>query len=145
MTVYNLYVFDRHGTCLYYGEWNRKNTTGISLKGEFKLMYGMLFSLKSFIKKLSPTDVKEGFLSYQTSKYKLHYYETPTGIKIVMNTDIAVGNVRDVLQRAYSTIYVDFVVRNPLCSLDEPIQSELFKQKIDAFVRGLPFFSARVT
>uniref|UniRef100_A0A8C4X1N9 Trafficking protein particle complex subunit n=1 Tax=Eptatretus burgeri TaxID=7764 RepID=A0A8C4X1N9_EPTBU len=112
---------------------------------EFKLMYGMLFSLKSFIKKLSPTDVKEGFLSYQTSKYKLHYYETPTGIKIVMNTDIAVGNVRDVLQRAYSTIYVDFVVRNPLCSLDEPIQSELFKQKIDAFVRGLPFFSARVT
>ena len=37
---------------------------------EAKLLYGMLFSMKSFVHKLSPLDMKEGFLSYTTSVYR---------------------------------------------------------------------------
>ena len=35
---------------------------------EAKLLYGMIFSLKSFVNKLSPTDLKEGFLSYKVGR-----------------------------------------------------------------------------
>ncbi|KAL7983019.1 hypothetical protein Chor_013625 [Crotalus horridus] len=70
-----------------------------------------------------------GISKEETSKYKLHYYETPSGLKVVMNTDLG--------------IYVEYVVKNPLCSLNETIQSELFRNKLDSFVRALPFFSAR--
>ncbi|NP_001002742.2 trafficking protein particle complex subunit 1 isoform 1 [Danio rerio] len=143
MTVHNLYIFDRNGTCLHYSEWNRKKQAGISKEEEFKLMYGMLFSIRSFVSKMSPLDMKDGFLSFQTSRYKLHYYETPTGIRLVMNTDLSVPNCRETLQQIYSTLYVDLIVKNPLCVLGESLQSELFNSKLDSFIRALPFFSVR--
>nr|XP_031532042.1 trafficking protein particle complex subunit 1 isoform X2 [Vicugna pacos] len=110
---------------------------------EYKLMYGMLFSIRSFVSKMSPLDMKDGFLAFQTSRYKLHYYETPTGIKVVMNTDLGVGPIRDVLHHIYSALYVELVVKNPLCPLGQTVQSELFRSRLDTYVRSLPFFSAR--
>lgn len=143
MTVHNLYLFDRNGVCLHYSEWHRKKQAGIPKEEEYKLMYGMLFSIRSFVSKMSPLDMKDGFLSFQTSRYKLHYYETPTGIKVVMNTDLGVGPIRDVLHHIYSALYVEFVVKNPLCPLGQTVQSELFRSRLDSYVRSLPFFSAR--
>ncbi|KAM6949073.1 trafficking protein particle complex subunit 1 [Aplochiton taeniatus] len=143
MTVHNLYIFDRNGACLHYAEWNRKKQAGISKDEEFKLMYGMLFSIRSFVSKMAPLDMKDGFLAFQTSRYKLHYYETPSGIKIIMNTDLSVPNARDTLHQIYSTLYVEYIVKNPLCILGEPLQSELFNTRLDSFIRALPFYSPR--
>lgn len=67
-------------------------------------MYGMLFSIKSFVTKISPLDVSKGFICYKTSKYALHYLETPTGLKFVLNTDIYAQNVRDFLQQLYTQV-----------------------------------------
>ena len=91
MVVHNLYLFDRHGTLLFYHEWLRRKHTSMSKvislfifwpslnwlqffqtyqEEEAKLLYGMLFSMKSFVAKLSPHDMKQGFLSYVTSAYR---------------------------------------------------------------------------
>uniref|UniRef100_W5N8C6 Trafficking protein particle complex subunit n=1 Tax=Lepisosteus oculatus TaxID=7918 RepID=W5N8C6_LEPOC len=141
MTVHNLYIFDRNGTCLHYSEWSVHKSFHFSQ--EFKLMYGMLFSIRSFVSKMSPIDMKDGFLSFQTSRYKLHYYETPTGVKIIMNTDLGVPSCRDILHQIYSTSPLKVTVKNPLCSMSETLQSELFSSRLDTFIRTLPFFSVR--
>ena len=62
---------------------------------------------------------KDGFLSFQTSKYRLHYYETPSGLKFVLNTDLSVSNARDALQHIYS---------NVRRSLSSPCRSAAFSE-----------------
>ena len=141
MVVYNLYIFNRNGQCVFYREWLRRKQTNMTqdevrerdrrspvstwsiIFQEFKLMGGFIFSVKSFVQRLSPLDLyvvislssastkfssfrKEGFLSFKTNCYKLNYYETPTGLKLILNTDQTVGNIRDILHQLYSTVSV---------------------------------------
>ncbi len=48
---------------------------------------------------------KDGFLGFRTNKYKMNYYETPSGIKFILNTDLnIVGNSRDLLHQLYENV-----------------------------------------
>jgi len=142
MTIHNLYIFDRGGTLVFYGEWNRKKLATMSKEEEGKLMYGMLFSLRSFVEKISPLDVRDNSFCYRTSKYKLNYYETPSGLKLVMNTDHGAA-AKDLLKTIYQQVYVEFVSKNPLCVPGEYITSELFAQKLDEIIKSSPIYSQR--
>lgn len=54
--------------------------------------------------KISPHDLKQGFLCFKTNKYALHYMETPTGLKFVLNTDVNAQKVPEILQQLYSNV-----------------------------------------
>lgn len=128
---------------------------------------------------------KDGFLNLRTNKYKLHFYETASGLKFILNTDLSVGNIRETLHQIYnsvsvvlwsscmlfhdlvscllhfvygscmmnyfilillsSQIYVEYVIKNPLYTQGDSISSELFKSKLDDFVRGLPIFATKLS
>lgn len=49
-----MYVFNRNGVCLLYREWDRPLKT-LNPQQDHKLMFGLLFSLKSFTAKMDPT------------------------------------------------------------------------------------------
>ena len=70
-------------------------------------MLGIVQSLKDFMQRVSPTDTsKEPFVSYKTSKTKVHYYETPSGIVFVLTTDPSVGDIRNILQELHKTVRI---------------------------------------
>eukprot|EP00850_Spirogloea_muscicola_P014102 SM000099S25208 [mRNA] locus=s99:271621:272722:+ [translate_table: standard] len=51
--IHAVYVFDRAGVCLYYRAWRRPHAP-LSAAEDRKLMFGLLFSLKSFAAKMDP-------------------------------------------------------------------------------------------
>lgn len=144
MTIYNLYLFDRDGTLLFYHEWVRRKHTSMSKEEEAKLLYGMLFSLKSFSAKLSPVDMKSGFTSYKTSVYRLSLYETASSLKFVVNTDneSSQQEIRDLMSSLYSNVYVEFAAKSPMFVPGEMITSNLFRTKVDQLIKSSSLYKS---
>ncbi|PON58225.1 Sybindin-like protein [Parasponia andersonii] len=143
-----MYVFNRNGICLLYREWNRPLRT-LNPQQDHKLMFGLLFSLKSLTAKMDPTIAEKGnlgvpqlpgqgcsFHSFHTNTYKLSFMETPSGIKLILVTHPRTGDLRESLKYIYN-LYVEYVVKNPLYSPGTPIRSEIFNTSLDQYVRSI--------
>ncbi|KAF3935572.1 hypothetical protein ABW19_dt0203227 [Dactylella cylindrospora] len=171
MVVYSFFIFDRHCECIYLRQWadqtappssrpissSSANTVGTSLTDkrtsggklsmaeQAKLVFGVIFSLRNMVKKLSgpyvlPSD--DSFLCYRTGEYKLHYYETITSLRFVMLTDVRTESMKASLHQVYVNLYVEYVVKNPLSPVEhaggEGVNNEMFELGIDSFVRTIP-------
>ncbi len=101
-------------------------------------MFGMIFSLQQFVKKISPRPSAEGMQSFRTSAYMLHHFESASGIKLVLLTDKEAGDLRAALRHIYANIYVEFVVRNPLYTPKSRITCDLFSTNLREYVQKLP-------
>ena len=86
---------------------------------------------------------RETFLGYRTNAYRMHYFETASGLKFILTTDAATASMREALQRIYSQCYVEFVAKNPLSRLEDKIDNELFVKSLDRLVRSLPAFQGQ--
>ncbi|KAJ5095100.1 hypothetical protein N7532_007391 [Penicillium argentinense] len=157
MPVYSFYIFDRHAECIYKRRWLPRPTSiagkpsratdaqagstglGQTVKAgddDAKLVFGTVFSLRNMVRKLGGEE--DNFVSFTTSQYKLHYYETPTNIKFVMLTDLKSPSMRIALQQIYINLFVEYVVKNPLSPVEHPggvgVNNELFEESLEQFV-----------
>ncbi|CAE7634167.1 trappc1-1 [Symbiodinium microadriaticum] len=138
--IYNLYIYDRKGKCLFYKEWSRPMNTLADDPGEEKrLMFGMLFSLKDLAAKLAPSIGPQGLHTVKTNAYTLHHFESVTGMSFIMNSDPSLPDLYHNLQHIYNNIFVECVIRNPLyrhCPHDA-IDCPLFEKKLEDYVRTI--------
>ncbi|KAK3053947.1 Trafficking protein particle complex subunit BET5 [Extremus antarcticus] len=159
-SVYSFYIFDRHTECIYTKRWTgpqsipQKSTATNALSNgavpvsvkramkaedDAKLIFGTIFSLRRMARQLGGKD--DQFLSYRTGEYKLHYFETPTELKLVMLTDTRVGNMRTVLYQIWATLYVEYVVKSPLAPTEHPrgvgVANELFEGGLEKFIDSI--------
>jgi hypothetical protein len=75
-----------------------------------------------------------GFYACSTSKYKLHYFETASGLRFVLTTDLAAADMREALRHIYSHIYVETLTKNPLYNPGEPISCPQFSEKLEKYI-----------
>ena len=102
---------------------------------EFKLVFGMLLSLRSFSTKLSTRGGAQLVRSYRTSAYKMNYLETGTLLKFILNTDPDAIGINELLREIY-TQFVETALHNPAVDLTREIESELFHSRLDELVRN---------
>ncbi|GAA5903636.1 TRAPP subunit BET5 [Sporobolomyces salmoneus] len=102
---------------------------------EAKLVYGVVFSLRNMVKKLSSRE-SDSFHSFSTSTYKLHSLSTPTQFHFVLLTSPTPTSHRPLLRSLYTGPFNEYVVRNPLIDLDtriggKGIGNEKFRREVD--------------
>ena len=80
----------------------------------------MLYSLKDFTKRISPVPIKDGFHHFITGSYKLNFFETLSGLKIVLTTDVNVGDIqqdlRDLHRVSPNNAHADIRTLDPLAT-----------------------------
>ena len=55
--LFNIYIFNREGVCLYYHEWSRPKPVrqgAGTVTDDQKMMFGLFFSLKTFAAAMDP-------------------------------------------------------------------------------------------
>jgi hypothetical protein len=86
----------------------------------------------------------ETFVCYSTSTYKMTLFETISGYKFVMLTDPSAEGVRFILRQIYTGPFVEYVVRNPLMTMDSKergFDNDNFRNATDRLVKNLSIFS----
>merc|ERR1712035_20111 len=122
--IFSLYIFNRQGFCIHYQAFQRNRRTktkegqkvkDLSYSEEFKLVFGLIFSIRGISQKLGPSfSARENFNSYQTNTYKLTLLTIPTGLKFILLTDPmrSTENVKQALQELYSRTFYNYVIRH---------------------------------
>ncbi|WAQ90293.1 hypothetical protein PtA15_12A281 [Puccinia triticina] len=117
---------------------------GLPFDEEAKLVYGVVFSLRNMVQKLAGK--QEVLHCYTTSAYTLHILTTPTNHTFTLFTSPMTESLRPALKTLWRTAWLDFVVRNPLVSIDSKksgrgIDNEMFRRSVDNQMRALPVFN----
>lgn len=124
----------------------------------------MLFSLKDLASKLSPTP-GENLHVIKTNTFHLHHFQSVSGLVFVLNTKSDVPGEYDTwltlllsvpdlffppcfdwvdlytnLQHIYSTIFIDYIQRNPLYKTngDDVLNCPLFAAKVEEYLLSIP-------
>ncbi|CAI2383441.1 unnamed protein product [Moneuplotes crassus] len=127
-------IFTRKGDCIFHLDLTEKLDFSDTQKitGRRKLVFGLLLSLKSYVKMLSA----EEFKCYSTSCYKLHFYELLTGIKFVLiSTPKIAGDLTHLLKNIYIYQYIPFLSKNIAYELGTPIKCKHFRDNIEEELR----------
>jgi len=89
------------------------------------MLASMFHSLFAISCKLSPVERSSGIELLETNSFKLHCFQSITGVKFLVLTDPRVMNMDAFLKKLYE-FYSDFALKNPFYSLEMPIRCDLF-------------------
>lgn len=85
----------------------------------------MFYPLFAIASQLSPEPKCSGIEVLEADTFKLHCFQTVTGVKMMVVAERTQAGMDILLKRIYE-LYADFALKNPFYSLEMPIRCELF-------------------
>ena len=137
-------IFHRNSTCLLHIEPNEdrnlvtnKAITASSNKENehrYKLLFGLLFSMRSFVKQVSPPNCTDGLKSFSTPAYKVHYEEFLNGLRFVLITVPMKKDLGDEMRKIFENFYTTMISKNVFTNTDEQIKNEIFIDMVNNYL-----------
>lgn len=93
-------------------------------------MFYPLFALAS---QLSPEPKSSGIEVLEADTFKLHCFQTLTGVKFMIVSEPGQVGLDALLRKIYE-LYADYALKNPFYSLDMPIRCELFESNLQSLL-----------
>ncbi len=145
MQIFEFFIFNRNGVCLLHIDFQEENTNAknkvlqINRENEnrYKLIFGLIFSMKSFVKTLSPNGNVDFFKNFLTSSYKLNYVEFLNGFRFVLFTNPLKMDLSSNLKEIFNVFYVNLISKNIFINKDEVIKNDLFIDSVYAYLNNL--------
>jgi hypothetical protein len=145
--ILEFFIFNRNGVCLVHLDLqedqllvsNKALNVGNDKKNDnrYKLIFGLLFSMKSFVKNISPNRNMDFFKSFVTSNFKLHYVEFLNGLRFIITSTPIKADLTQHIKDIYAAFYVNFISKNILINKEEPINNDLFMELVSNYLNSL--------
>jgi len=93
-------------------------------------------SLYEIIKQISPVVSPEGIEVIETAAFKLHCFQTRTGVKLVVTAtpDTRSDELLTLCQYVYM-LYSDYALKSPFYEIEQPINCHLFATEVNRAVQ----------
>lgn len=89
----------------------------------------MFYPLFAIAVQLSPEPKSSGIEILEADTFKLHCFQTLTGVKFMVVAEPIQTGIDALLKKIYE-LYSDFALKNPFYSLEQPLRCELFDQNL---------------
>lgn len=96
----------------------------------------MFYPLFAIASQLSPEPHCSGIEILEADTFRLHCYQTLTGIKFIVVAEPTQSGIEILLKRVYE-LYADYALKNPFYSLEMPIRCELFETNLQSLLENV--------
>ncbi|XP_030767244.1 trafficking protein particle complex subunit 4 [Sitophilus oryzae] len=93
----------------------------------------MFYPLFAIASQLSPEPKSSGIEVLEADTFKLHCFQTLTGVKVMIIVDKTQIGTEVLLKKVYE-LYADYALKNPFYSLEMPIRCELFDTNLKSML-----------
>lgn len=131
MGIQSLYILNKAGGLIYQKDFkaglNKLSTN------DYLVLAGTFHSIHAISSQVSPVPSSSGITVVETAKSAIHCFQTITGVKFLLITDLRQTAPENVLSQVYQ-LFADYVMKNPFYQLDMPIRCDQFDRHLKNYL-----------
>ncbi|KAI9205955.1 Sybindin-like protein [Polychytrium aggregatum] len=132
--IHSLYIISKAGGLIYQKDFSDGLAT--ITPNEYLVLAGTFHGVHAITSRLSPVNSEgSGIEVLEADSFRFHCFQTLTGTKFLVATDLIQANVDVVMRRIYDC-YSSYAMKNPFYNPDMPIRAELFDSNIQKIIKS---------
>ncbi|KAI1724094.1 sybindin-like family domain-containing protein [Ditylenchus destructor] len=127
MSIYQIFIINPAGSLIF--NWDNNKLSKLPINEKIVLS-SVFHSLQAIISELSPVEGSSEITRIDTTHFRLHCFQSLTGIKFLIIASPALTQEFEPLLRQLYGIYADYAIKNPFFSVDMPVRCDNFDAAI---------------